>query len=200
MEGLTILPFAEELHNINLTGEITEEMLKNLTDKINEIRASDNDVALNNFSVLQSIGINVSVGLPPIYIKLSSCGGSVYVAMAIYDLIKDLQRAYTVNIISNGYCMSAGCTVLLSVPKQNRFCYQHTTFLLHTLSSGGYGKLKDLEENVEEWKRLHEIMWGIYKDETKIPKKVLDDIYREKQDLFLDAKKAKSWGLVGQIL
>ena len=115
-------------------------------------------------------------------------------------MIKNLQKNYIVNIIANGYVMSAGILIMLAVDKKHRFSYSNATFLLHTLSTIQVGKIKQLEEETAEGKRLHNIIWDIYRKEAKIPETVLNDIYEKKQDCFIDAKKAKKWGIISEII
>ena len=51
---LEIKFFNEQLHSIHLTGEVGEEMLKFLEERIAEIYAADNAVAMNNYAALNS--------------------------------------------------------------------------------------------------------------------------------------------------
>lgn len=197
---LEIKFFNEQLHNIHLTGEVGEEMLKFLEERLSEIYAADNAVAMNNYAALNSIGIDASINLPTIFIQLTTYGGDVLASLGIYDMIKNLQKNYVVNIIANGYVMSAGILIMLAVDKKHRFSYGNSTFLLHTLASFQVGKIKQLEEETAEGKRLHNIIWDIYRKEAKIPEETLNDIYEKKLDMFIDAKRAKKWGLINEII
>ena len=120
--------------------------------------------------------------------------------LAIYDEIRVLTTLYEVNIICTGKVMSAGTIIMLAVPLEHRFSYSNTTFMYHSLSSFNIGKIKDLEESTEEIKRLHKIMWNIYKDNTAIPKEKLDEIYKSKIDWFVTADQAKKYKIISKIL
>jgi ATP-dependent protease ClpP protease subunit len=72
--------------------------------------------------------------------------------------------------------------------------------MYHSLSSWAIGKVKDIEESTEESKRLHKIMWNIYKANTAIPKDKLDDIYKSKIDWFITSDQAKKFKIISKIL
>ena len=72
--------------------------------------------------------------------------------------------------------------------------------MYHTLAGFSYGKMKDLEENTEEKKRLHKLMWSIYKDQTEIPVEKLDEIYKCKKDWYITADQAKKYKIINKIV
>ena len=111
-----------------------------------------------------------------------------------------MQKSYVVNIYCYGKVMSAGTIIMLAVDKEHRFASTYTTFMIHSLSSIEIGKIKELEDNVDEAKRMHNIMWDIYKENTKIPEDKLKDIYEKKQDWFLTSIEALEYGLIRQIV
>ena len=135
-----------------------------------------------------------------INIYLSTYGGSVYDMFSIYDTIKNLTSEYIVNIYCIGKVMSAGTIIMLSVPLENRFAFQNTTFMYHTLSTGVEGKIKDIEEDTNESKRLHKLMWNIYKNNTKIPQNMLDNIYKCKKDFYITSEQAKNYKIISKIV
>ena len=120
--------------------------------------------------------------------------------LAIYDEIKRLTNDYIVNIYCVGKIMSAGTIIMLAVDLDHRFAYTNTTFMYHTLSSITHGKIKDMEENVDEDKRLHKLMWNIYKENTKIPEEKLDEIYKCKKDWYITSKEALKYKIIGKII
>ena len=96
--------------------------------------------------------------------------------------------------------MSAGTIIMLAVDLQHRSAYANTTFMYHTLSGGTWGKVKDMEENVDESKRLHKLMWNIYKENTSIPEEKLDEIYKCKKDWYITSQQALKYKIIGKIL
>ena len=164
------------------------------------IEGIDDDIADQNLASLMSVGIEVQIIRPPINIYLNTYGGVVLDMLAIYDEIKKLQNEYIVNIYCVGKVMSAGTIIMLAVDYEHRFAYANTTFMYHSLSSWSAGKMKDVEENVEESKRLHKLMWKIYKENTAIPEEKLDEIYKCKKDWYITSEKSKRNKIISKII
>lgn len=200
MPEFTIKTFDTKIHNIYLKGDVDEEMWQTLVDKINEIKSADDDIADQNLASLMSVGIEAEIIRPSINIYLSTFGGYIYDMLSIYDEIKSLKDEYKVNIYCVGKIMSAGTIIMLAADYEHRFAYPSTTFMYHTLAGGAFGKIKDIEENAEECKRLHKIMWNIYKENTAIPDDKLDEIYKCKKDWYITAEQAKKYKIISKIL
>ena len=200
MPEFTIKTFDTKIHNIYLKGNVDEEMWQTLVDKINEIKSADDDIADQNLASLMSVGIEAEIIRPPINIYLSTFGGYIYDMLAIYDEIKSLTKIYTVNIYCVGKIMSAGTIIMLATDLEHRFAYLNTTFMYHTLSGDAYGKIKDIEENAEECKRIHKLMWSIIKNNTEIPDDKLDEIYKCKKDWYITAEQAKKYKIISKII
>lgn len=200
MAEFTIKTFDDKIHNIYLKGEVDETMWQTLVDKINEIKSADDDIADQNLASLMSVGIEAQIIRPAINIYLNTVGGYIYDMFSIYDEIKKLTSEYIVNIYCVGKIMSAGTIIMLATDLEHRFAYQNTTFMYHTLSGGAFGKMKDMEEDVEESKRLHKSMWNILKEKTEIPEEKLDEIYKCKKDWYITADQAKKFKVVSKII
>ena len=200
MTEFTIKTYDAKIHNIYLKGYVDEDMWVNLVDKINEIKAADKDIEETNIGTLSLFGINCQSIRPSINIYLQTFGGCVYGMLSIYDEIHRLQNDYEVNIYCVGKVMSAGTIIMLAVDLEHRFAYPNTTFMYHSLSSASWGKIKELEENVEENKRLHKLIWNIYKENTSITPEKLDEIYKCKKDWYITAKDAIKYKIISKIV
>jgi ATP-dependent Clp protease protease subunit len=75
-----------------------------------------------------------------------------------------------------------------------------STPLYHQVSSGAVGKVKDMEEKVEESKRLQKLIEKYTIKKTSIEKKKLKKVFQRKIDWFMTAKEAKDLGVVDEIL
>lgn len=200
MAEFTIKTFDEKIHNIYIKGDVDENMWQSLVDKINEIKSADDDIADQNLASLMSVGIKAQIIRPAINIYLCTYGGCVHDMFAIYDEIKKLSKEYVVNIYCVGKIMSAGTVIMLAVDLEHRFAYQNTTFMYHTLAGCAWGKMKDMEEDVEENKRLHKLMWSIIKDNTEIPEEKLDEVYKCKKDWYITSKDALKYKIISKII
>jgi ATP-dependent Clp protease protease subunit len=200
MAEFTIKTYDPKIHNIYLKDEVNEEMWQLLVDKINEIKSADKEIDEMNVGTLSLFGIEAQAIHPPINIYLNTYGGDVLDMFAIYDEIKALSSEYIVNIFCVGKVISAGTIIMLAVDNAHRFAYPHTTFMYHTLSSFAYGKMKDLEESTEASKRFHQMMWNIYKENTKIPEEKLNEIYNCKKDWYITSEQAKKYKIISKII
>lgn len=200
MAEFTIKTFDDKIHNVYIKGDVDEDMWSSLVDKINEIRSADDDIVEQNVASLMAIGIQAQIRRPAINIYLCTYGGCIHDMLAIYDEIKQLTKTYVVNIYCVGKIMSAGTIIMLAVDLEHRFAYQNTTFMFHTLSGGALGTIKEMTENVDEYKRLHKLTWNIYKENTEIPEDKLDEIYNCKKDWYINATDAKKYKIISKII
>jgi ATP-dependent Clp protease protease subunit len=103
-----------------------------------------------------------------------------------------------VHTIVTGCAMSCGFIIAISGHK--RFGYEDSTFLYHQVSGGGRGKVKDIEENLDEMKRLQEKIEHHVLKNTRITEKQLSKVYTRKIDWTIDAKKAMKLGIIDEII
>lgn len=98
----------------------------------------------------------------PIDIYVDSFGGCVYSGLGLYDLIKD--SPCWINTYAVGKVMSMGLTIFLS--GDSRLALTNTTLMAHGLSSGTSGKVKNQQIDVNEAKRLNDILLHILADNS----------------------------------
>jgi ATP-dependent Clp protease protease subunit len=139
---------------------------------------------------------HTTIEMPHIQVLLSTYGGNVYDGLSLYDAIKNSKT--DVDITCFGKIMSIGIIILLSA--KTRKAYRNTTFMIHELSSGVIGRLADMEESIDEAKRINKVLFDIIKKETKISPSLLDDIYIKKKDWFFTAEEALEMGLITEII
>jgi len=128
-----------------------------------------------------------------IYIHINSFGGSVFAALSVIDTIKSLPVP-TVSIIEGG---AASAATMISVSCTYRIMRENSFMLIHQLSSSCWGKMNDLEEEMQNLKKLMKKIKSIYKGHTKLQESELGEIL--KHDFWWDCKKCLSSGLVDEI-
>ena len=129
----------------------------------------------------------------PIYLHISSYGGCVDTALNIIDHICSCK--YPVYTIIEGYTASSG--TLISVVGKKRFIRPNASMLIHQISSGFWGKMIEIEDQIENLKQATLKIKRIYRKNTKIPKKQLVKLL--KHDLMLTSSKCIELGLVDEI-
>ena len=128
-----------------------------------------------------------------IYLHINSFGGSVFSAFSTIDTIINLP----VPVISIIEGAAASAATMISVVCNYRIICPNSYMLIHQLSSMTWGKMMELEEEMQNLKELMNRIKSIYKTYSKIDKKSLDEIL--KHDLWWDAKKCLKMGLVDSI-
>ena len=170
--------------------QVDQSTIETLTKNI--IDVNENDELLKKlYSVYE-----IEYSPKPIKVIIDSYGGQVYQALgllAVMDSSKTPIHTYV-----TGAAMSCGFMILIHGHK--RFAYKHATPLYHQVSSLARGTLKDIEEDVKESKRLQEKIEQLTLERTKISKKKLEKIYKNKVDWFMDAEEAKKLGVVDEII
>lgn len=183
---------------LNITGIIDETLTTDFINRLTEIDMEDMAITTQNISKLNSLGIDASTfNLPSIKVLLNSYGGYIYDALSLYDMINSRSD---IVCMCTGKVMSAATFVLLGFHPDLRIATKNTTFMIHSPSSMTLGKLKEMEDDVTETRRLNKIITDIYLKNTKIPKDLLDKIYKEKLDYYFTAKEALKFGMITKII
>ena len=128
-----------------------------------------------------------------IYLHINSFGGSVFSAFSVIDTIKNM-KIPVVSIIEGA---AASAATLISVMCDYRIIYKTSYMLIHQLSSGSWGKMNELEEEMENLKELMNSIKTIYKENTNIPRGEISEIL--KHDLWWNADICLAKGLVDEI-
>jgi ATP-dependent Clp protease protease subunit len=140
-----------------------------------------------------------STGQKVVPVIIDSYGGQVYSLMSMISAIKSSE--IPVATIVEGKAMSCGA-VLLSFGEQGmRFADEDATIMIHDVSSGGRGKIEELKADVAEADRLDEKIFTMMarncgKKDDYFKKKVFN---KKHADWFMDAKEAKTHGLVNHL-
>jgi len=179
-----------KFRTLYLPEQVNQESMNKLTKAIIEINNSD--------AYLQKLyGINDIEYVPkPIEIYIDSYGGAVY---QCFGLLGVMDKSLTpVHTIVTGAAMSCGFMILISGHK--RFGYEMSTPLYHQVSSTSRGKVQDLEENLQETKRLQKKIEEITLQRTTISKKKLKEILKNKVDWYMTAQEALALGVIDEIV
>jgi len=170
--------------------QVDQNSIGDLTQKIIEINQDD-----EHLKKVYSI-YNLKYDPDPIKIYIDSYGGQVY---QCFGLLSVIERSETpIHTIVTGCAMSAGFMILISGHK--RFAHKLSTPLYHQVSSGAIGTVKEMEEKIEESKRLQDQLESIVKEKTDISKKKLKEIFDTKKDWYMTSEEALELGVVDEIL
>ena len=173
-----------------LPEQVNQESMNKLTKSIIEINQHD-----DYLRKLYAIS-DIDYVPKPIEIYIDSYGGAVY---QCFGLLGVMERSETpVHTIVTGCAMSCGFMILISGHK--RFGYDMSTPLYHQVSTGFRGKVQDMEESLEETKRLQKKIEDITLKRTNIPKKKLTQVLKNKVDWYMTAEEALGLGVIDEII
>jgi len=176
--------------NLYLPEQVNQESMNKLTKAIIEINESDR--YLEGLYALNDINYRPK----PIQMYIDSYGGAVY---QCFGLLGVMNKSITpIHTIVTGAAMSCGFMILISGHK--RFGYELSTPLYHQVSTGFRGKIQDMEESLEETKRLQKKIEDITLRKTNIPKKKLTQVLKNKIDWHMSAEEALGLGVIDGII
>jgi ATP-dependent protease ClpP protease subunit len=163
--------FSQDLNlkKIYLFGEITEESSKEI---VSEIMNCKTDILL----------------------VINSSGGDVDSGNSIINAINWCDR--NVYTLGNGAVYSMSFQIFLYGKK--RFSMPNTIFMFHDVKYdlSDYQNLNDLEDFIKfEKKQKRKLNIDIYK-KTKIPKKIVEKIIKEKKDLYINNEQALIYNII----
>ena len=172
-----------EANHIYFYSEVNRDTIYELISLINEIE--EENIALS---------FKMKIDPIPIYLHINSYGGCVFSAFNAIDIIEACQ--VPIYSIIEGCAASAG--TLISVVCKKKFIRKNSYMLIHQLSSGCWGKMCEIEDEMENLTDFMDRIKSIYIEHTKIPRKQLNDLL--KHDLWLNSDKCLKYALIDEIM
>lgn len=176
--------------NLYLAKQVDQESINLLSKSIIEI--NEDDEYLTKYYELHNLTYNPA----PIKIYIDSYGGYVYQCMGLLGIMDTSKTE--IHTIVTGCAMS--CGFLISISGHKRFGYTKSSYLYHQVSGGTIGKVKDMEEDIIETKRLQAMIEEITLSKTKITSKKLEKVYKTKKDWMIDSSEALSLSVIDEII
>ena len=137
---------------------------------------------------IKTVSASLGIEEQPIYLHLTTDGGTIYSALSIIDCIASLTvPLYTV---VDGYVASAG--TLISIMGEKRYMTKNSYMLVHELRCGYWGKMTSIEEEVSNLKKIMKHITNIYLKKTKIDKEIL------KKDINWNIRECIKFGLIDE--
>lgn len=134
-----------------------------------------------------------------IFVWVSSYGGLVHNMYAMIDSLKFVKKP--VYMIGYGKAMSAGAMLLITGQKGNRIATPNTSIMIHTASSGVFGKTQDIQEEAMQMGKIHDNFIDLLAENSKKTKAYWKKLFKEKHnaDITLSAQEALNLGLIDHI-
>lgn len=174
----------------NLQSKLLQNGIIMITDTIDSISVASYQAQLFYLLSLYKEGDVITI-------YINSPGGSVYDGLGIIDTIRLVQKkGIIVRIINIGAACSMAALILMSGSVGHREATKNSSVMLHEISSFEYGKTSNLEDHMQEIKRLQDIVDSIIEENSS---KELIKLSNRK-DLWLSAEEAKNFNIIDNIL
>ena len=129
-----------------------------------------------------------------IYLYINSPGGAITSGMGIYDTMRFIES----KVITIGVGMCASMAAFLLSSGDERYVLPNAEVMIHQPLGGAQGQATDIKIAAERIIKLKEKLNRILSNNTHQPiEKIYEDIER---DNFLNAKEAKEYGLIDDII
>jgi ATP-dependent protease ClpP protease subunit len=129
----------------------------------------------------------------PLYLHVSTYGGDISAAFSVVDTMKHLGVA--VFSVVEGYVASAGTLITLAAHK--RFIQANAYMMVHQLSSGMWGKMSTLAEEMHNLKKLQDHITDFYLEHTRMRAKQLKRLLL--RDVNFNAKESIARGIADEL-
>ena len=172
-------------------GALLVRMLKTRTILLSgEINKDLAEKTIRQLLLLEDMGDD------PIRIFIDSPGGDADAGFAIFDMIRFIKPP--VSTIGMGLVASAAAIIQLASPKERRFGFPNSHYLIHQPLSGIRGVATDIEIHARELDKLKKKINQLISEETGIsPEQVEKDTDR---DYWMSAEEAVSYGLISRVI
>ena len=148
-----------------------------------------------NTAVAQLLYLS-SVDERDISMYINSPGGSVVDGLGLVDTMNYISCDISTTCI--GMAASMGSVLLSNGAKGKRFVLPHSRVMIHQVSSGAQGVLKDLEIELEQTRRCKNDLYEILAKNTN---KSFEEIERDcDRNYWLIGKEAVEYGIVDKVL
>ena len=136
----------------------------------------------------------------PIDFLISTEGGNVQDMFSIYDCLRDVRKTLEIKTFGIGKVMSAGILLLAAGTKGKRRVGRHCRLMLHPVSGGHFGSIKELESDIREVRWYQEQFMKAIIEETKLDHRQIKKIFRKGSDTYFDAEQAVEWGIADEVV
>jgi len=171
---------SDRLRDIYLIGDIEKDVARNVIERLREL-ANDNN--------------------KPITLYINTAGGNVTDGLAIHDTIRQLvSRGLEVTIVVQGMAYSMGSVVLQAASEGRRLALPHSWIMIHEPAKwAGWQSTSAAAQHLERLKQMQTQIYQLLAHRSGKPlAKIIRDTKRT--DFYLDATKAKDYGLIDGVV
>jgi ATP-dependent Clp protease, protease subunit len=194
-------------------SEINDRLLNELVDAVKDLLHKDESDRLRDVYLIGDIEKDTARAAieklrelannsrRPITMYINSAGGNVTDGLAIHDVIEHLvSTGVDVTIIVQGMAYSMGSVVLQAASPGKRLAYPHSWIMIHEPAKwAGWQSTTAAAQHLDRLKQMQSQIYRIMADRSGKPlRQIIRDTKRV--DFYLDAWKAKEYGLIDEVL
>ncbi len=171
---------AQRLRDVYLIGDIDKDSARSTIERLREL-ASESD--------------------KPVTLYINSAGGNVTDGLAVHDAIRQLvKQGVEVTIVVQGMAYSMGSVVLQAASRGRRHAFAHSWIMIHEPAKwAGWQSTSAAAQHLERLKQMQSQIYRILADRSGKPlRQIIRDTKRT--DFYLDAKKAREYGLIDEVI
>ncbi len=194
-------------------SEITDRLLNELVESVKEVVRKEQSERLRDVYLIGDIDKDVartvierlrelaSTSHKPITLYINSAGGNVTDGLAIHDAVGLLvQQGIEVSIVVQGMAYSMGSVVLQAASPGRRLSLPHSWIMIHEPAKwAGWQSTTAAAQHLDRLKQMQSQIYRILAQRSGKPlRQIIRDTKRT--DLYLDAVKAREYGLIDNVL
>jgi ATP-dependent Clp protease protease subunit len=194
-------------------SDISDRLLNDLVDAVREIVRKEQSDRLRDIyligdiekdsarMVIERLRELANDSRKPITLYMNTAGGNVTDGLAIHDAIRLLiTQGVQVTIVVQGMAYSMGSIVLQAASPGRRLAFPHSWIMIHEPAKwAGWQSTTAAAQHLDRLKQMQSQIYRILSQRSGKPlRQIIKDTKRT--DFYLDAVKAKEYGLIDDIL
>jgi ATP-dependent Clp protease, protease subunit len=194
-------------------SDISDRLLNDLVDAVREIVRKEQSDRLRDIyligdiekdsarAVIERLRELANDSHKPITMYMNTAGGNVTDGLAIHDAIRLLvTQGVQVTVVVQGMAYSMGSIVLQAASPGRRLAFPHSWIMIHEPAKwAGWQSTTAAAQHLDRLKQMQSQIYRILSARSGKPlRQIIRDTKRT--DFYLDAAKAKEYGLIDEIL
>ena len=194
-------------------SDISDRLLNELVDAVKEIVRKEQSDRLRDIyligdiekdsarAVIERLRELANDSRKPITLYMNTAGGNVTDGLAIHDAIRLPGHAgHRVTVVVQGMAYSMGSVVLQAASPGRRLAFPHSWIMIHEPAKwAGWQSTTAAAQHLDRLKQMQNQIYRILAERSGKPlRQIIRDTKRT--DFYLDAAKAKEYGLIDEVL
>jgi ATP-dependent Clp protease protease subunit len=194
-------------------SDISDRLLNDLVDAVKDIIRKEQSDRLRDVYLIGDIdkdSARIAIerlrelandGRRPITLFINSAGGNVTDGLAIHDAVSYLvHTGVEITIVVQGMAYSMGSVVLQAASPGRRLAFPHSWIMIHEPAKwAGWQSTTAAAQHLDRLKQMQSQIYRILSERSGKPlRQIIRDTKRT--DFYLDAAKAKEYGLIDEVL